>query len=91
MSFSKISQKEINKLRSLYSSKLGELSDENKNLKFKLEDKKKTLKLNQDILYYTFESLIKNNENGGISNNENKIQNMIERSKILNDKISSKT
>ena len=89
MSFSKISQKEINKLRSLYSSKLGELSDENKNLKFKLEDKKKTLKLNQDILYYTFESLIKNNENGGISNNENKIQNMIERSKILNDKISS--
>ena len=89
MSFSKISQKEINKLRSLYSSKLGELSDENKNLKFKLEDKKKTLKLNQDILYYTFESLIKNNENEEINNNENKIQNMIERSKILNDKISS--
>ena len=89
MSLSKISQKEINKLRNLYTSKLGELNDENKYLKFKLEDKKKTLKLNQDILYYTFESLIKNNENGGISNNENKIQNMIERSKILNDKISS--
>ena len=89
MSLSKISQKEINKLRNLYTSKLGELNDENKYLKLKLEDKKKTLKLNQDILYYTFESLIKNNENGGISNNENKIQNMIERSKILNDKISS--
>ena len=32
MSLSKISQKEINKLRSLYISKLGELNDENKYL-----------------------------------------------------------
>ena len=88
MSLSKISQKEINKLRNLYTSKLGELNDENKYLKFKLEDKKKTLKLNQDILYYTFESILKNNENGGINENTNKIKNMIERSKTLNDKIS---
>ena len=83
MSLSKISQKEINKLRSLYTSKLGELNDENKYLKLKLEDKKKTLKLNQDILYYTFESILKNNENDGINEIQNKIKNMIERSKTL--------
>ena len=88
MSFPKMGQKEMNKLCSLYNSKLKELTKENNLLKFQLEDKKETLKLNQDLLYCTIESLQDKNENGGIII-ENKIQNLLKKSKLINNKLST--
>ena len=88
MSLSKISQKEINKLRSLYHSKLDELKKENKILKYQLEDKKETLKLNQELLYGTLLSLLENSEDEEIIGKDNNIKDLIEKSKIINDKLS---
>ena len=86
MSFPKISQKEINKLRSLYNTKLVELKNENKKLKVQLEDRKETFKLNQELLYNTLQSLSEKNEE--IIGKDNNLQTLIEKSKIINDKLS---
>ena len=89
MSFPKISQKEINKLRSLYNTKLVELKNENKKLKVQLEDRKETFKLNQELLYNTLQSLSENSENEEIiGKDNNNLQTLIEKSKIINDKLS---
>ena len=88
MSLPKISQKEINKLRSLYNSKLEELKLENKKLKLQLEDKKETLKLNQELLYSTLQSLSENSKSEEIIGKDNNIQDLIEKSKIINNKLS---
>ena len=88
MSLPKISQKEINKLRSLYNTKLVELKNENKRLKLQLEDRKETFKLNQELLYSTLQSLSETSENEEIIGKDNNLQNLIEKSKIINDKIS---
>jgi len=88
MSFPKINQKEINKLRSLYNSKLEELKLENKKLKLQLEDKKETLKLNQELLYSTLQSLSENSKSEEIIGKDNNIQDLIEKSKIINNKLS---
>ena len=80
MSFSKNDQKEINKLKSLYNSKLKELKKENNLLKLELEDRKETLKINQSLLYCTIQSIS--------DKNDNNIQKLIDKGKIINDKIS---
>ena len=59
-----------------------------KSNQIQLEDKKETLKLNQDLLYCTIESLQDKNENGGIII-ENKIQNLLKKSKLINNKLST--
>lgn len=100
MSAQKIDQKAINKLRNLYNTKLKELKLENEKLKFKLDDKKQTLELNQELLIDALKnfSTIKGDnseeeeENEIISennNDNNSIKKIIERSKILHKKISS--
>lgn len=86
MAFQKTDNKEINKLRSLYISKLKELNSENNLLKLQLDDKKETLKLNQDLLYCTIQSFIEQNSDEKIRK-KNNIKNLIERSKIISDKI----
>ena len=100
MSAQKIDQKAINKLRNLYNTKLKELKLENEKLKFKLDDKKQTLELNQDLLIDALqfsttkgenideeedEKISENNNN----DNNNNFKKMIERSKILHKKISA--
>ena len=99
MSSQKIDPKSLNKLRNLYNSKLNELKSENEKLKFKLIDKKETLKLNQDLLIdvlQNFSPTKKGDEledkdeekKSGQNNNNNNIKTLIEKSKILNEKIS---
>ena len=101
MSSQKIDQKSLTKLRNLYNSKLKELKSENEQLKFKLIDKKETLKLNQELLIDILRNLSttkkgdedeEEEEEEQISdqNTENtSIKKMIEKSKIINEKISS--
>ena len=101
MSAQKIDQKAINKLRNLYNTKLKELKLENEKLKFKLDDKKQTLELNQELLIDALqnfsttkgENIDEEEEDEKISennnNDSNSIKKMIERSKILHKKIST--
>ena len=102
MSAQKIDQKAINKLRNLYNTKLKELKLENEKLKFKLDDKKQTLELNQELLVGALqnfsttkgENIDEEEEDEKISentnnDNNNNIKKMIERSKILHKKIST--
>ena len=101
MSAQKIDQKAINKLRNLYNTKLKELKLENEKLKFKLDDKKQTLELNQELLVGALqnfsttkgENIDEEEEDEKISennnNDNNNIKKMIERSKILHKKIST--
>ena len=101
MSAQKIDQKAINKLRNLYNTKLKELKLENEKLKFKLDDKKQTLELNQELLVGALqnfsttkgENIDEEEEDEKISennnNDNNSIKKMIERSKILHKKIST--
>ena len=100
MSSQKIDQKSLNKLRNLYNSKLKELKSENEKLKFKLIDKKETLKLNQDLLIDVLQNFSptktgdeeedeEDEEKISEQNNDNNsIKKLIEKSKILNKKIS---
>ena len=86
MSFQKIDQKEINKLKNLYNTKLKELKSENQILKIQLEDKIETLKINQDLLLNTIQNM--NNINNIENKNNNIIKNLKEKSKILLEKLS---
>ena len=86
MSFQKIDQKEINKLKNLYNTKLKELKSENQILKIQLEDKIETLKINQDLLLSTIENM--NRINNIENKNNNIIKNLKEKSKIILEKLS---
>ena len=98
MSSQKIDSKSLNKLRNLYNSKLKELKSENEKLKFKLIDKKETLKLNQDLLIdvlQNFSPTKQGNEEEDEdedkmreNTNNNNIKQMKEKSKTINEKIS---
>ena len=100
MSSQKIDSKSLNKLRNLYNSKLKELKSENEKLKFQLIDKKETLKLNQELLIDVLQNFLptkKVNEEdeeedeekiSEQNNDNNNIQKLIEKSKIINEKIS---
>ena len=98
MSSQKIDSKSLNKLRNLYNSKLKELKSENEKLKFKLIDKKETLKLNQDLLIDVLQNFSptkqgneEEDEDGDKmreNTNNNNIKQMKEKSKTINEKIS---
>ena len=95
MSSQKIDIKSINKLKKLYNSKLLELKKENKILSLQIQDKKETLKLNQNLLQCTLQNLFakkeeieEDEEEEEINDNNNNIKKLIERNKILNEKIS---
>ena len=99
MSLHKIDQKGINKLKKLYNIKLLELKKENQILNLKLQDKKETLKLNQDLLQCTLRNLFEKNDETDENKEEeedeeekndvnNNIEKLIERNKKLNEKIS---
>ena len=85
MNYNLFEQKKKNKLQSLYETKMKELKKENKILKSRLNDKKENLRLNHEILYCTLENIFMNSN---IIEN-NKIQSMITKSKIINKKLFS--